>query len=82
MSAARADSLTSYIELLEYDLTVCQIRGSAELDSTRVQLDILEYKLSIAEEARAKWYQDPRLWFLVGGVSTALIIGSTLQITF
>jgi hypothetical protein len=82
LTVAQADSLVSYIEALEFDLAVCDIRGSAESDSLRVQLDILGYRLSIAESARAKWYQDPRIWFLFGAAAATFVIGQTVQLTF
>ena len=82
LTGAQVDSLVSYIELLEFDLAVCGIRGDAVNDSLRVDLDVMSYRLAIAEEARARWYQDPRLWFLVGAVSATLVVGATLNITF
>lgn len=82
LTAAQADSLVSYIELLEYDLAMCGIGHDAKQDSLQVDLAILKYHLEIAEKERAKWYQDPRLWFLCGAVAATVVMGATLQFTF
>jgi len=82
LTGAQADSLVGYIELLERDLRQCEIVGVARQDSLRAKLDAMEYRLILADEARAKWYHDPRLWFLFGAASAVLVIGATVQITF
>jgi hypothetical protein len=82
LTEAQADSLVSYIELLEFDLAVCDIRHGAKADSLRVDLDIMSYRLAMAEKEKARWYHDPRLWFLVGAVSATVVMGATLNITF
>ena len=82
LTEVQADSLVSYIELLEFDLAVCDIRHDAQSDSLRVNLDIMSYRLAMAEKEKARWYHDPRLWFLVGAVSATVVLGTTLNITF
>ena len=82
LTAGQADSLVSYIELLERDLRQCEINGMAQSDSLRVKMDILNYKLSIYDDARAKWYQDPRIWFLFGAAAATVVISQTLKISF
>ena len=82
LTAGQADSLVSYIELLERDLWQCEIVGMARQDSLKVKLDVLSYRLEIAREEKARWYQDPRLWFLFGAASAVMVIGATVQVTF
>jgi hypothetical protein len=82
LTEAQTDSLVSYIELLEYDLLVAEFRTDAKTDSLRVQMDILGRRLAIAEEARAKWYHDPRLWFTAGVFVGVVVTGAALNLSF
>ena len=82
LTEAQADTLVSYIEQLERDLRQCEIVGMARRDSLQVKLDVMAYRLDIANEARAKWYQDPRIWFLFGAAAATVVMGSAVKLTF
>ena len=82
MTEAQVDSLVWYVEQLEADLQLCQIRAGARADSLTLRLDFTTERLEWAEEDRRKWYQDPRLWFLVGAVSTTFVMSGALQLSF
>lgn len=82
MSEAQTDSLVWYVEQLEHDLAVCQIRAGARADSLSLRLDFTAERLKWAEEDRRRWYQDPRLWFLVGAAGATFVLAGALQISF
>ncbi len=82
LKTAEADSLVWYIEQLEADLELCRVDAAAAADSLGVDLRLMATRLEWAQEERARWYHDPRLWFLVGAASATLAVGLSLRIAF
>ncbi len=58
------------------------IGWTAERDSLNVSLDIQGRQLEIALANQAKWYQDIRLWFIIGAMAGILTVSQTLKIVF
>ncbi len=79
---AQADSLVWYIEQLEYDLAVCQIRAGARADTLQIRNELLAEQLRWANEDRAKWYHKPGLWFIIGSALGIWVAGSAVKVTF
>ena len=79
---AQGDSLVWYVEQLEYDLRVCEIRGAARADSLRIALDFTGQRLAWALEDRARWYEKPGLAFMAGAVLALVVFGQVVKVTF
>jgi hypothetical protein len=79
---AQVDSLVWYVEQLEHDLTMCQIRAGARADSLAIRLDFTTERLKWAEEDRRRWYHDPRLWFLAGCAAATVVMSGAIAISF
>ena len=77
-TASDLDTLTLYIESLEDDL----VDAGIVQDSLRTELRIISWEMDYLQDNQRKWYHDQRLWFLLGAVSSILVVGATLQITF
>lgn len=82
LTEAQADTLVSYVEQLEFELEICHIRGGARADTLQIRVDLLEEQLRWAREDRARWYQDPRIWFLVGAAAGVWVAGQAAQAAF
>jgi len=76
------DTFLTYIEALEYDLDICRADGIALNDSLRIDIKVMGWELDYLRDHQARWYNDPRLWFLVGAVSAAVALGLALNISF
>lgn len=81
-SPAETDSLVWYVEELEHDLLLCQVRAGASRDSLALRCDDLAQRLAWAQQDQRRWYHDPRLWFLVGAAAATLVMAATLQVSF
>lgn len=81
-TAAQTDSLVWYIETLEADLKLAAVRAHARQDSLQIRLEYVNQQLQWANEDRRRWYQDPRLWFLMGAASATLVMSGAMHIAF
>jgi len=81
-SPAEVDSLVWYVEQLEHDLAICQIRGGARADSLRIALAGSELRLQWALEDRPRWYEKPSLAFMAGAVIAFVVFGQVVKVTF
>jgi hypothetical protein len=79
---AETDSLVWYVEHLEARVGLAEVRGRARADSLRVRLEYVTQQLQWANEDRRRWYQDPRLWFLMGCASATLVLSGAMHIAF
>lgn len=79
---AEADSLVWYIEALEHDLALAEIRGNARADTLQIRVDLLNEQLRWAREDRRRWYHDPRIWFLIGAGAGVWVAGQAVKVTF
>ena len=71
-----------YVEQLEHDLAVCQIRGDARADSLAIRCEMVELQLQDAREYRRRWYHDPRLWFLAGAALGVYVSAQAVRAGF
>jgi hypothetical protein len=81
-TAAQTDSLVWYVEQLEADLRLAAVKARARQDSLAVRLEYVTQQLQWANEDRRRWYQDPRLWFLMGCASATLVMSGAMHIAF
>ena len=79
---AETDSLVWYVEQLEHDLALAEIRGNARADTLQIRVDLLNEQLAWAREDRRRWYHDPRIWFLVGAGLGVWVAGQAARATF
>jgi hypothetical protein len=79
---AQVDSLVWYIEELEHDLAVCQIRGEATADSLAIRCDLLGEELALAQKEQRRWFHDPRLWFLAGAALGVYVSAQAVRASF
>jgi len=82
VTAAQADSLVWYIEDLEAQLKLSQIRAAARADSLALRLEFQGYRLQWALEDRPRWWERPGLAFLGGVVAAIVVISQVLRISF
>ena len=80
--ATETDTLVAYIEALEFDLAVQRADFVAVEDSLQVELRVLGWELEALRGNQRRWWDDQRLWFLIGAVSAVVVMGSAVQITF
>lgn len=79
---AQVDSLVWYIEDLEHQLAICEIRGKAGRDSLRVELAGANLRLQWALEDRPRWYEKPGMAFMAGAVLALVVFGQVVKVTF
>ena len=82
LEEAETDSLVAYVELLERDLSQCELMAIATEDSLQVRLRVMGWELAAAESQKMRWYEKPYIWFLFGAAASVLVIGSTINLTF
>lgn len=79
---AQVDSLVWYVEQLEHDLAVAQIRGAAHADSLAIRCELLGDELRLAQQDRRRWYHDPRIWFLLGAGLGVYVAGQAVKAAY
>lgn len=82
LAPAEADSLVWYIEDLEAQLRICEIRGAARADSLALRLEFMGYRLQWAEADRPRWWQRGAVAFFAGVVSAVVVLAQVLRISF
>jgi hypothetical protein len=79
---AAVDSLVWYVEQLEHDLAVCQIRGDARADSLAIRCEVLGWRLDDLQKNQRRWWHDQRLWFIAGAALGVWVAGQAVRVSF
>jgi len=91
VATAETDSLTFYVEQLEHDLLLAEIRyearlevmqanASARADSLTIANAYLAERLHYAQSQARRWYHDPRLWYTAGVATGAILVATAVDI--